>query len=174
MNHVADQPADPRRRTFMGRAIVLMAGLVALGWAIPLMLYSVLPSLRRRSSAWVNVGEVRRLSVSQPQELEMVVTRSDGWRTITTVKSLWAYRTSATEVVAYASMCPHLGCAYAWNTASGRFICPCHDSVFALDGHVLAGPAPRPLDRLEAKVEKGHLFVLPQEFRAGVNQRIPV
>jgi len=157
----------------MGRAIAVMAGLVALGWGIPLLLYSTLPPLRKRSSTWVDVGEVTRLAVNQPQELGVVVTRADGWRTITTVKSVWAYRTSATDVVAYASPCPHLGCAYAWNAEAERFLCPCHGSVFALDGRVLAGPAPRPLDRLDVKVENGHLLVLPQEFRAGVAHKIP-
>jgi len=47
-------------------------------------------------------------------------------------------------------------------------------SVFALDGAVLSGPAPRPLDALDVRVENGRLFVLPQEFKAGVATKIPL
>ena len=47
-------------------------------------------------------------------------------------------------------------------------------SVFALDGAVLSGPAPRPLNALDVRVEKERLFVLPQEFKVGVAIKIPV
>jgi len=46
-------------------------------------------------------------------------------------------------------------------------------SVFALDGTVLNGPAPRPLDALDVRVENGRLSVLLQEFTAGVATKIP-
>jgi cytochrome b6-f complex iron-sulfur subunit len=59
---------------------------------------------------------------------------------------------------ALTAVCTHLGCSYkpfaqadAAPHASGFFIqqvhahCPCHGSIFARDGTVLGGPAPRPL-----------------------------
>ena len=45
-------------------------------------------------------------------------------------------------------VCPHLGCRPAWHTAQRRFLCPCHGSVFALDGARLSGPAPRGLSHV--------------------------
>jgi menaquinol-cytochrome c reductase iron-sulfur subunit len=74
----------------------------------------------------------------------------------------------------YSPVCPHLGCNYVWNPTRGRFECPCHASVFALDGRVLSGPAPRPLDTLAFKVEDGVLFVRWAQFRAGVPEKTPV
>ena len=47
--------------------------------------------------------------------------------------------------------CTHLGCAYKPYGPPDRDFslvhahCPCHGSVFARDGRVLGGPAPRPL-----------------------------
>jgi menaquinol-cytochrome c reductase iron-sulfur subunit len=38
-------------------------------------------------------------------------------------------------------------------------LCPCHSSVFSVDGAVISGPAPRPLDRYETKVENGKLLL---------------
>ncbi|HWI61673.1 MAG TPA: Rieske 2Fe-2S domain-containing protein [Symbiobacteriaceae bacterium] len=48
--------------------------------------------------------------------------------------------------------CVHLGCTVPWNQSAGKFMCPCHGSVYTLDGQNVAGPAPRPLDMMEIKV----------------------
>ncbi len=53
---------------------------------------------------------------------------------------------------ALSAICTHLRCSTGpfvppggqWKEAHSR--CPCHGSVFAKDGRVLQGPAPRPLD----------------------------
>ena len=46
-----------------------------------------------------------------------------------------------------------------FDEAKKQFLCPCHNSVFAIDGNVVAGPAPRPLDRFEAKVQNNKLLL---------------
>jgi menaquinol-cytochrome c reductase iron-sulfur subunit len=40
--------------------------------------------------------------------------------------------------------------------------------VFDLNGAVLGGPAPRPLDRLPVKIDNGRLYVIYKEFKAGL------
>ncbi|WP_374712632.1 QcrA and Rieske domain-containing protein [Symbiobacterium terraclitae] len=49
--------------------------------------------------------------------------------------------------------CVHLGCTVPWNAAAGKFMCPCHASVYDITGQNIAGPAPRPLDMMEITVE---------------------
>ncbi len=63
-------------------------------------------------------------------------------------------------------ICTHLGCAYHWDDPSHTFICPCHTSVFSIDGKVLSGPAPRPLDRYMTKIDDGKLEIGPVEPQA--------
>jgi Rieske Fe-S protein len=46
-------------------------------------------------------------------------------------------------VLAFNARCPHLGCAV--QGAKQLFICPCHGSLFGLDGSVKLGPATQPL-----------------------------
>eukprot|EP00534_Pseudo-nitzschia_fraudulenta_P001153 CAMPEP_0201129418 /NCGR_PEP_ID=MMETSP0850-20130426/36898_1 /ASSEMBLY_ACC=CAM_ASM_000622 /TAXON_ID=183588 /ORGANISM="Pseudo-nitzschia fraudulenta, Strain WWA7" /LENGTH=198 /DNA_ID=CAMNT_0047398885 /DNA_START=212 /DNA_END=808 /DNA_ORIENTATION=+ len=43
------------------------------------------------------------------------------------------------------AVCTHLGCVVPWSAANNKFMCPCHGSQYAPDGHVVRGPAPLPL-----------------------------
>ena len=56
-------------------------------------------------------------------------------------------RASATQMLAFDARCPHLGCAVSG--AQQLFICPCHGSLFNLDGTVKLGPAQGPLTPLQ-------------------------
>ncbi|HWV25311.1 MAG TPA: Rieske (2Fe-2S) protein [Thermomicrobiales bacterium] len=48
--------------------------------------------------------------------------------------------------------CTHLGCTVPWNEGEHQFHCPCHGSVFNIDGARTAGPATRRLDRMPVVV----------------------
>jgi len=56
-------------------------------------------------------------------------------------------RAGASQMLAFDARCPHLGCAVSG--AQKLFICPCHGSLFGLDGSVTLGPADRPLAALQ-------------------------
>ncbi len=60
---------------------------------------------------------------------------------------LLVMRTTDTQLLAFDARCPHLGCAV--EGAQSFIICPCHGSVFGLDGSVEAGPATMPLKELQ-------------------------
>jgi menaquinol-cytochrome c reductase iron-sulfur subunit len=77
-------------------------------------------------------------------------------------------------VVAYNPHCTHLGCAYRWNSGTRHFECPCHGGVYDLDGRVVAGPPPRPLDRLDVHVEGDELAVRYVDFQSGVSKTTPL
>jgi len=54
--------------------------------------------------------------------------------------------------------CPHLGCTVPWRAefdfegVKGWFRCPCHGSTYTRAGVRVFGPAPRPMDTFELKV----------------------
>ena len=59
---------------------------------------------------------------------------------------VWMIR-SEDGIYALIAICTHLGCTPIWHPNENRIKCPCHGSVFLLDGQNIAGPAPSPLFR---------------------------
>ncbi|MCG8604125.1 Rieske (2Fe-2S) protein [bacterium] len=65
---------------------------------------------------------------------------------------------------AISTSCTHLGCKSYWEPDNNRFFCPCHDGVFDVNGEVVSGPPPRPLDRYEVEVDENeNVFVILTE-----------
>lgn len=52
------------------------------------------------------------------------------------------------SVAVFSAVCTHLGCIVQWQKEKDQFICPCHAGHFSLEGAVLAGPPPKPLQKL--------------------------
>ena len=61
--------------------------------------------------------------------------------------------------VAVSRVCTHLGCLVQYDKKGKRLICPCHAGVFDLEGKVLSGPPPKPLENIPLKVEGGNLVI---------------
>jgi menaquinol-cytochrome c reductase iron-sulfur subunit len=156
------------RRTFFQWVIAAAAGLIGVGLAGPLAGYVVSPALKRREQPWVEVGTVDDLKVGEPTQLDYVRTVRDGWMENRLHKAVWAIKQTDGQVTVFSPMCPHLGCGYHWDGGDHKFKCPCHGSIYAPDGTVLGGPAPRHLDVLPSKIENGRLLVIYKEFKAGL------
>jgi cytochrome b6-f complex iron-sulfur subunit len=59
-------------------------------------------------------------------------------------------------VTAFSAVCTHQGCQVAPD--DGELHCPCHNSVFALDGSNVSGPAEEPLPAFEVHVQDGAVY----------------
>lgn len=55
--------------------------------------------------------------------------------------------------------CPHLGCTVPWQAEEQRFHCPCHGSIYDIDGERISGPTPRPLDLMAVSIVGGKVIV---------------
>ena len=61
-------------------------------------------------------------------------------------------RVSDSEILALSAVCTHAGCIVDYNASASRVDCNCHGSEFGTDGHVIRGPANRPLRRYTASL----------------------
>lgn len=57
------------------------------------------------------------------------------------------------ELTAFSAVCTHLGCVVAFKASEKIFVCPCHGGQYDDEGNVIAGPPPKPLERLAVKIE---------------------
>jgi Rieske Fe-S protein len=72
-----------------------------------------------------------------------------------------AIRLADGTAVAYSSVCTHLSCSVLWRPETGRIECPCHEGAFdPRDGHVLAGPPPRPLSAIVLEERPDGVFAV--------------
>ncbi len=71
-------------------------------------------------------------------------------------------RLSGGQLLVLSRRCPHLGCTVNYQPSQNIFLCPCHQSRFALNGAYLSGPAPRGLYELRwEKTESGLILEIP-------------
>ena len=165
--------AQTSRRTFFAQVIgacvtflVALLGIPALGAAIG-------PALKRDESQWLSLGSPDAFHEGQPVGVNLTVVRRDGWIESTDVKGVWVVRQPGDRFTVYNGRCTHLGCAYSWQADQQQFTCPCHAGVYGIDGHVLAGPPPRPLDALSTRVEGGQLQAQYRDFQLGTPEQAP-
>jgi nitrite reductase/ring-hydroxylating ferredoxin subunit len=60
---------------------------------------------------------------------------------------------------AFKGVCSHLDCNVIYKPEERRFFCACHDGWYDEEGRNIAGPPPRPLERLEVRTQKDKLIV---------------
>lgn len=162
------------RRGFLKLFTGALGSLVALTLGIPLVGTLVGPLFRMKKSDWAKVAEIGSLPVGQPIKLSWTDQKVDMVIREKILRDVWAIKHSSSEVTIFSPICPHLGCRYDWHPETQEFICPCHESVFSIDGKVLRGPAPRPLDTLPTRLENGAFFIEWETFKIGIPEKIPV
>ena len=57
------------------------------------------------------------------------------------------HRDEAGSLHAVSARCTHMGCLVGFNRAERAWECPCHGSRFDPEGHIIQGPATKPLER---------------------------
>jgi cytochrome b6-f complex iron-sulfur subunit len=61
--------------------------------------------------------------------------------------------------LAFSKVCTHLGCLVKYDKDRQIFICPCHAGTFDLEGNVISGPPPKPLQKFAVKVVGENLVI---------------
>lgn len=166
---IGTEPQSTSRRDFTVRAIFGLASVMGLALSAPAAMYVFTRPKSMKETGWVDAGSINDLNFGAPQELPILRIRVDGWKIRTERDTAWVIRNADGTITAFSPQCTHLGCAYHWQERTGSFLCPCHGSAFSLTGAVISGPAPRPLDRYEVKVEGNRLWLGQIQKSGGSN-----
>lgn len=156
-----DEASGMGRRKFFLNGIFGLWGFIGASLSASSLRYLFSGPKAKNEDDWVKAGSLSDLMVNAPKEVVFSRKRVDGW-TITNEKTTaWIVKQSDDKAVAFVPQCTHLGCAYHWDEPKTAFVCPCHSSLFSIEGKVLGGPAPRRLDQYAVRVEQGDLLLGP-------------
>jgi len=140
------------RRSALAR--IVTAGLGLLGAALA-ALVGVVAAPRTTAAArqWRRAVSLFDLPPDQPMTAVLTERHADGWYDTTRQTVVFIDR-DGDNYRALSSVCQHLGCRVRWDQPKQQFLCPCHGGVYDRSGRVVSGPPPRPLDRLNVRVNR--------------------
>ena len=166
-------PDFPSRRSFLGVLLGAGTGCVGALLSVPLIRFVLHPLLKTTAmTVWYEVGQAEEFqSILLPVMKPVTVEQRDGWRKMVSEKAVYVFKDERGQLGVLSAVCPHLGCSVSWHGAKNKFVCPCHNGLFAADGKLQGGPPPRGMDRLESTIERGVLKVRYQYFRQLVPQK---
>ncbi|MDZ7372581.1 MAG: ubiquinol-cytochrome c reductase iron-sulfur subunit [candidate division KSB1 bacterium] len=145
---MADHPPDEGRRGFLrllvGGWIASLAGAIA----YPILRYILPPPVSEPSGGAVNAGKLAELPPNSGR-----VIRLGSMPAI-------LIRVPTGEVRAFSAVCTHLQCTVQYRSDIGHIWCACHNGHYDLEGRNISGPPPKPLERLEVRVDNdGNILV---------------
>jgi len=147
------------RRSFYVAVIYGIGAAIAAALGLPAAVYLLLPPKIRQTGQWIEAGDITSLAPDSPTEMTFRRNRVDGWKVTSEKATAWVVSHADRSVTAFGPQCTHLGCAYHWDEGRNAFVCPCHNSFFSIDGTVMGGPAPRPLDRYQTRIDGNKLMI---------------
>lgn len=146
---VETQPVEqPERRSFIRRLFQTVMGLWVVAFIGVVISYIKPPREARGFEETVKrVGSLADLEVGSAK---FVADER---------KPFWVIRNASDELIALSATCTHLRCILQWEKESGRLVCPCHAGAFDMNGNVVAGPPPQPLQSLKVDTRGGIVYV---------------
>jgi Rieske Fe-S protein len=109
------------------------------------------PAGRTATRRWRAVMPAADVGTGAPVQAVIAERTADGWYQTRRQSVVYVDR-EGDAVRALSATCSHLGCTVRWDGAGGQFRCPCHGGTYDRSGAVIAGPPPRPLERLNARI----------------------
>jgi Rieske Fe-S protein len=175
-------PPERGRRSFLKGLGAAVLGLGALLVAPIAGLRTLLHPLRspppQEPETWIHITNLSALpNDGVPRRFPVVSGRVNAWtrETAVPVGAVFLCRTGETSITAFNVVCPHAGCTVGYLAASRQYLCPCHNSTFAIDGSIddPGSPSKRGLDPLEVEIRDAiQVWVRFQSFRTGIKERL--
>lgn len=170
------------RRDVFNWMLNIVMGLIALVVAIPVVGALLTPVFAKQTLQWANLGKTSGLqtasmqagSHSVPGVIHAAYTYNakDHWaKTPVSDYAYLRYIGGDCPFFILSPICTHLGCHVDWVPSANQFHCPCHGSVYTIDGLNVSGPAPLPLGIYRWKVVGGNILIGIESTFTGGHER---
>lgn len=180
---MTDNPRNPGsdRRAFLkgAGAVVVGAGVLSVPAGVGLAVFLESPAAQSQGGAFLKVASTQSLPADGvPRKFSVLADRVNAWnrQPAAPIGAVYLRRTGEESIEAFNVICPHAGCLVEYAPERQGYLCPCHDSIFALDGRINdpASPAPRGLDALEVEIRnQTEIWVRFRNYRTGRAEQIP-
>ncbi len=127
------------RRKFLRSLLVLLGSTVLVSFVYPLVRFLAPPGREAQGRKVV----IKRSEIPMGSTKDIIVN---------SIPSI-VINTPDKGFIALSRVCTHLGCLVEYEKAKNRLLCPCHAGVYTLEGTVVSGPPPKPLQKFPLKVE---------------------
>lgn len=68
-------------------------------------------------------------------------------------------RTATGEIRAFSAVCTHLNCTVQYQESRREIWCACHNGTYDLEGRVVSGPPPKPLEEFAVKIRGDEVVI---------------
>jgi Rieske Fe-S protein len=160
MSHTTETSSLGGRRRALILFVNATVALIGGGLSVLLGAFAFGPKARAAEGRWIRAGTTSDLKPDEPVARVLAVSRVDGWYRARARETVFLVWDGDRTIRALSATCTHLGCQVRWEAKDKKFRCPCHGGVYAADGAVLAGPPPRPLATIEARIDPADTSVL--------------
>jgi Rieske Fe-S protein len=142
-----DAPVENPRRNLI--RVLLGSGLGAsiLSFLYPALRFMMPPPVAESAVNQVSAGKVADLKPNSARIFRF------GSRPALLV------RTADGQFRAFSAVCTHLNCTVQYNDQSRQIWCACHNGLFDLNGKVVGGPPPKPLEQFAVHVQGDEVVV---------------
>ena len=176
-----DRLRPGKRRAFLQGCTAAVGGLVAMLTPLGAGLVAFAsPLWRSRGASPAGFSRIAPLAAlpadGVPRRFTVLADRVNAWNRTPRVAAGAVYlrRTGDNTVQALNVVCPHAGCLVDYDPAKAGFLCPCHNSTFAIDGGINdpRSPSPRAMDELTVEIRAGEVWLRFQDFRPGIREKV--
>ena len=147
-DHISNNDlANPQRRSFLSKALaavsILFTGFV---------LYPMLQFLKQPLAKGGTVSRVAAAKISEMTNDSARIFRFGD-------SPAMLVKTPEGELKAFTAICTHLDCTVQYVKGKRHILCACHNGKYDLNGQVLSGPPPRPLEEFRVFEEGEDIIV---------------
>jgi len=139
--------SDASRRGFLNWFLGTSAGALCVSVFYPVARYVSPPEVPEAETARATAGNEGEL---RPNEAKIF--RFGGRPGI-------LIRTADDTYRAFAATCTHLNCTVQYRGDLSQIWCACHNGFYDINGNVVSGPPPKPLEEYEVNVANGEIIV---------------